>query len=469
MFQGQVVAACLDTFRNGVGSTYQPAGTSCSQGRTVPSQPWGHGQATPGQYHGMQLHTAARWDKESLPVQGGMSVVDTGPVQQHHAPHPPLALIKRQCRGRLPDQKQTESMGVQVGPGLVSADPGNFSSFPNPGCFRIHGHSSAAQVHDMVSRHGSSCSGCSSSQVGSCNVSLSSGTSHAESSSEGQRSEDQGSVGVPALANINVVATGPGHDGGTSSTTPILPASSGNSRRGSSPAIHGATSSHSPFRQQYVLSHAASGLDSDDLDFLSNHLASSTRSGYGYAFQQFSIFCDGLGVDPLKCGPTILVKYIRQMYDSGAEYSTINHHRSSIAKFHIGFGGVSIGCHPMVSQAVKAVFRLRPPLPKYVATFDISKVFGFLKTWPMNTDLSLKQLSFKTLFLLTAASISRLSSVGRLGPDLQVYEVSKFFDQYFTYFTYLFFSGSLYFEFCCPGETGTSWSCEGLPFCPEVF
>ena len=77
----------------------------------------------------------------------------------------------------------------------------------------------------------------------------------------------------------------------------------------------------------------------------------------------------------------------------------------------------------MVSQAVKAVFRLRPPLPRYVATFDISQVFSFLKTWPTNTDLSLKQLSLKTLFLLTAASISRMSSVGRLGPDLQVYEV----------------------------------------------
>jgi hypothetical protein len=73
---------------------------------------------------------------------------------------------------------------------------------------------------------------------------------------------------------------------------------------------------------------------------------------------------------------------------------------------------------------VRAVFRLKPPLPKYIATFDISLVFSHIKSLPSNSDLSLKLLSLKALFLLTDSTISRVSSVHRLGPDLLIYEVS---------------------------------------------
>ena len=122
--------------------------------------------------------------------------------------------------------------------------------------------------------------------------------------------------------------------------------------------------------------------------------------------------------------PAVLVKYVRHLYENGASYSTINLHRSAVAKFHSGLDGVSIGSHPLVSQALKAVFRLRPPLPKYVATYDITKVFGYLQSLPSNESLSLKLLTLKTLFLLTTSIISRVS---RLGPDLLLFKVRVFF------------------------------------------
>ena len=116
------------------------------------------------------------------------------------------------------------------------------------------------------------------------------------------------------------------------------------------------------------MTHSASGLDEDDLNFLSNHLPLEAQTRYG-------------------------------------------------------FDHLSACSHPMVSQAVKAVFRLRPPLPKYINTFDVSLVFTYIARLPTNEALTLKQLTFKTLFLLTSSTISRLSSVGRLGPQLLVYEV----------------------------------------------
>ena len=91
----------------------------------------------------------------SLSLKGGMSVVGVGHVQQQHPPHPPLAVLKGQCRGGFPYQKQTESMGVQVGPGLVLEDSGNIPDLANLGCICIHGYSKDATVHDMVSGPGS--------------------------------------------------------------------------------------------------------------------------------------------------------------------------------------------------------------------------------------------------------------------------------------------------------------------------
>ena len=64
------------------------------------------------------------------------------------------------------------------------------------------------------------------------------------------------------------------------------------------------------------------------------------------------------------------------------------------------------GQNKIVCNAVKAVFRLIPPLPRYVATFDVTLVLDYLKSLPANPQLSLKLLTYKTLFLLTVASIS---------------------------------------------------------------
>ena len=109
---------------------------------------------------------------------------------------------------------------------------------------------------------------------------------------------------------------------------------------------------------------------------------------------------------------------MRHLYESGAEYSTVNFHRLAISKFHVGIYGIPMGEHPLVSQAVKAVFRLRPPLPQYQSTFDIVPVLAYIQSLP-TANLSLQLLSFKALFLTIYSSISRVSSMARLAPSFQ--------------------------------------------------
>ena len=165
------------------------------------------------------------------------------------------------------------------------------------------------------------------------------------------------------------------------------------------------------------MSTASHDLDQDDIDFLSNHLASGTAVGYGYVFNHFKNFCETLQVSPITCPPAVIVKYIRKLTASGAQYSTVNYHRSAISKFHVGVAGVPIGELALVCQAVRAVFRLRPPLPKYKSAFDIVPVLAYFAEQPTN-DLPLKLLVYKTLFLTVYSSLSRVSSISRLGPEI---------------------------------------------------
>ena len=160
-------------------------------------------------------------------------------------------------------------------------------------------------------------------------------------------------------------------------------------------------------------------LNNDDLEFLSHHIADSTSKGYNCAFKQFLDFCGPLKIDPYTCSPVCVVKFLRVKYENGASYSTVNLLRSAISKFHKGVDGKSIGEHPLVSKAVKAVFRLRPPIPKYKSTFDIVPVLDYVASLEPLKDLSLKLLTLKTFFLVTTCTISRVSSVNRLIAEVE--------------------------------------------------
>ena len=127
-------------------------------------------------------------------------------------------------------------------------------------------------------------------------------------------------------------------------------------------------------------------------------------------------------VDPFLCSPATVVQYLRMLYEKGSAYRTVNFHRSAISKLHAGFGNLPAGEHPLVAQAVKAVFRLRPPLPRYKSTFDVELVLNHVKNLPENSALSLKQLSQKTLFLTSFSTFSRVSSLSRLEPDVEFYQ-----------------------------------------------
>ena len=59
-----------------------------------------------------------------------------------------------------------------------------------------------------------------------------------------------------------------------------------------------------------------------------------------------------------------------------------------------------MGQHPLVTRLLKGAFNDRPPLPKYTSTWDVQVVLDYLQSPGENENLSLKQLTWKTVMLL---------------------------------------------------------------------
>ena len=81
--------------------------------------------------------------------------------------------------------------------------------------------------------------------------------------------------------------------------------------------------------------------------------------------------------------------------------------------------GKSIGEHSLVGQALKATFRLRPPLPRYKSTFDISPVLDYVASLEPLDSLNLKMLTYKAFFLVSNCTLSRMSSVAKLMSEVE--------------------------------------------------
>ena len=81
---------------------------------------------------------------------------------------------------------------------------------------------------------------------------------------------------------------------------------------------------------------------------------------------------------------------------------------------HAPVDGCVIGSHLIVSRFTKGIFQLRMPTPKYLVTWDVSVVLGYLKTLSPKNSLSLKQSTLKLAMLMALISFNRCDSLHKL-------------------------------------------------------
>lgn len=113
-----------------------------------------------------------------------------------------------------------------------------------------------------------------------------------------------------------------------------------------------------------------------------------------------------------------VANFLADLYEKGYQQRSINAYRSAIASAHDRVDGVSVGQHPTISRLMAGVANLRPPQPRYTSTWDVNKVLGHIEKKGENKDLSLKDLTLKTVMLLALTRPTRSADLHGLNISL---------------------------------------------------
>jgi len=105
------------------------------------------------------------------------------------------------------------------------------------------------------------------------------------------------------------------------------------------------------------------------------------------------------------------------LYDCGLSYSSINTARSMLSSFLQTDTTLTFGQFPLVKRFMKGIFELRPALPRYKSTWDLSTVLNYFRSGPVVDKLSLKDLTLKLCFLLSLLSGQRCQTIQLLRTD----------------------------------------------------
>ena len=133
------------------------------------------------------------------------------------------------------------------------------------------------------------------------------------------------------------------------------------------------------------------------------------------AWCKFNSWCEERSINSISCPITEILSFLSDLYYNGMQYRTINLYRSAISMTHAPVDGCVTGSHLIVSRFMKGIFQLRMPTPKYLVTWDVSVVLGYLKTLSPKNSLSLKQSTVKLAMLVTLISFNRCDSLHKLG------------------------------------------------------
>ena len=323
---------------------------------------------------------------------------------------------------RLSLQTPLGGLGSKAGALPLQGSHKPLSCNSHTGCLCLGEHSTVGQIHDLVQGQQSCSSGCTAEPLGPSYLLVPTSTSNDQGTAESPDRADTSHLDCTTVAHYSLVVPATRDVDSSATTPPSPPVMPGGTHREPS-TIPGTSGGSSHFREEFGRSLASYDLDEADLDFLTGHMADQSASGYNSAFKKFKLFCTNFNVDPYTCSPSYLVKFLRSKFESGASYQTICFYRSAVSKFHVGHGTLPLGQHHLVNKAIRAAFRLRPPLPKYKKTFDMNPVLNFIANLGPLEELSLKMLTLKTFLLVTFTTISRVSSVARLRKEVQETQV----------------------------------------------
>ena len=87
---------------------------------------------------------------------------------------------------------------------------------------------------------------------------------------------------------------------------------------------------------------------------------------------------------------------------------------------HDNVDGVDVDQYPIITRLLKGVYNDSLPLPRYTNTWDIQTVLNYIKSLGCPEELSLKLLTYKTVFLLAITRPSRSIDLPVCSLDIKI-------------------------------------------------
>ena len=170
-----------------------------------------------------------------------------------------------------------------------------------------------------------------------------------------------------------------------------------------------------PSRVAYLWQHYSDQkLSREASELLLSSWRQKSSKTYDSLCKKWISWCVERKSDPVSGPIEEVVNFLAHLYNEGYQYRSLNAYRSAIASMHTPIEGLSIGQHPLVSRLLKGVFQSRPPLPKYLETWDVSIVLTYLDKQSVDESLPLKLLSQRTAMLLALTRPARSADLSKL-------------------------------------------------------
>ena len=147
-----------------------------------------------------------------------------------------------------------------------------------------------------------------------------------------------------------------------------------------------------------------------------------TNSNYGSFFAKWASGCNQQGRNPIVGPITDVINFLADLASQGYQYQSLNCYHSAISSVHEAVDGVSEGTHLAVTRLLKGAIHKRPPMPRYSSFWEVGTVINNLKSLGNNENLTLRQLTLKTVMLLALTRPSKSADLSKLDIGWRSYQ-----------------------------------------------
>ena len=176
-----------------------------------------------------------------------------------------------------------------------------------------------------------------------------------------------------------------------------------------------------PSRMDVIRKHLTDrGFSSGATDLIISSWSSGTDKQYNSAWKRWCSWCKQREVDIIQAPIEQVGNFLSDCYDEGKGYSTLNSYRSALSSTLSPVNNCAVGSHPLITRLLKGIYSLRTPVPRYATTWDVTMVTNYLKTFFPLDQLTLKQLTLKTVMLCALSSSQREQTLCALDLNYKV-------------------------------------------------